>query len=281
VLVTWQGNEAAARARLTEGVVDATARGEGRALSQTGFLTAILCNGLGRYDEALTAALAASNHDDLGVAGLVLVELVEAAARSGRPEVARDAVRALEHRVSAVPTDWGMGVLARSRALVAEASDAEAHYVEAIARLERTRIVVHLARAHLVYGEWLRRADRRRDARTQLRVACELFDRIGVGAYAERARRELRAAGDAAPPRSEARAGGLTPQETQIAELAASGRTNPEIGRELFISARTVEYHIAKIFTKLGISSRRELAVRLVTNRATSPSPGSGVGPMR
>ncbi|HEX6657268.1 MAG TPA: LuxR C-terminal-related transcriptional regulator, partial [Ilumatobacter sp.] len=191
--------------------------------------------------------------------GLALVELIEAAVRSGADDASAVALRELEQRTVPSGTDWALGMLARSRALVQRGEAAESLYQEAISRLERTRIAVDLARAHLLYGEWLRREGRRVDARAQLRVAHEMFSGFGAEAFADRARAELSATGETARKRSVESQDVLTPQETQIARLTAEGHTNPEIGSQLFISPRTVEYHLSKVFTKLGISSRREL----------------------
>ena len=177
--------------------------------------------------------------------------------------MAAAALRALEERTRAAGTDWALGIEARSRALLSDGSTAEPLYLEAIERLERTRIVVHLARAHLVYGEWLRREQRRVDAREQLRTAHEMFSRMGAEAFAERARRELLATGETVRKRTVATTDLLTAQEAQIARLAGEGHTNPEIGAQLFISPRTVEYHLHKVFTKLGINSRRKLRTAL------------------
>jgi DNA-binding CsgD family transcriptional regulator len=223
------------------------------------YATAVLYNGLGRYETALAAAQQACEYDDLGLYGWALIEVVEAGARSGAHDAAAAALRPLEERTRGAGTDWALGIEARSRALLSNGPTADSLYVEAIDRLGHTRIVVHLARAHLVYGEWLRREERRVDAREQLRVAYEMLSRIGAEAFAERARRELMATGEAVRKRTIETRDMLTAQESQIALLAAQGHTNPEIGRELFISPRTVEYHLAKVFTKLGISSRREL----------------------
>jgi len=179
--------------------------------------------------------------------------------RGGATDVAAEALPDLEQRTLPAGTDWALGILARSRAMLASGDAADALYIDSIDRLGRTRMVVHLARAHLVYGEWLRRENRRLDARAQLRLAHDMFQSVGAEAFAERARRELLATGATARERTVTTQADLTPQEAQIARLAASGRTNPEIGSELFISPRTVEYHLSKVFTKLGLTTRREL----------------------
>ena len=165
----------------------------------------------------------------------------------------------LEERAVAAGSDWALGMLARSGALVASGTAAETLYLEALERLGRTRIVVHLARAHLIFGEWLRRENRRRDARPQLRAAYDMLHGMGAEAFAERARRELVATGETTRPRTADASADLTPQEAQIASLAVEGSSNAEIGTELFLSSRTVEYHLSKVYTKLGIGSRREL----------------------
>jgi DNA-binding CsgD family transcriptional regulator len=259
LLIAWRGDEPHASDQLAIATADAIRRGEGRAVSQGAFFVATVCNGNARYEEALAAAQRACEHDDLGVFGFALVELIEAAVRCGSHDVAVEALRELETRTVGAGTDWALGTLARSRAMLSSGAAADSLYVEAIERLGRSRIVVHLARAHLLYGEWLRREGRRLDAREQLRVAFEMLDGIGADAFAERAHRELRATGETARQRSVDTRDALTPQEAQIAELAGQGRTNHEIGSELFISPRTVEYHLKKVFTKLGVSSRRDL----------------------
>jgi DNA-binding CsgD family transcriptional regulator len=223
------------------------------------YITAVLYNGLARYEAALAGARQACDHDDLCFFGWSLVELVEAAARSGAHDVAADALRQLDERARAAGTDWALGTLARSSALLRDGRSADALYREALERLERCRIVVHLARAHLVYGEWLRRENRRVDAREQLRIAYEMLGRVGAEAFAERARGELLATGETVRKRTVESRDVLTAQEALVARLAAQGRTNPEIGAQLFISSRTAEYHLHKVFTKLGISSRRSL----------------------
>jgi DNA-binding CsgD family transcriptional regulator/tetratricopeptide (TPR) repeat protein len=259
VLAAWRGDEARVLKLIETDLADATARGEGRVIAVIGFATAMLYNGLGRYPEALSGARQACEHEDLGLFGWSLAELVEAGARCGAHEVALDALRRLEAPTLAAGTDWGLGMLARSRALVSDGDSADALYREAIERLQRSRVVVHLARAHLVYGEWLRRENRRVDARAQLRIAWEKLSGMGAAAFAERARRELLATGETVRKRAAGAHEVLTAQETQIARLAVGGRTNSEIGSQLFISSRTVEYHLHKVFTKLGVGSRREL----------------------
>ena len=241
------------------GIAEATVDGEGRAIGLAEHATAVLNNGLGQYPVALAAARRACEHDDLGFYGWSLVELVEAATRAGAPDEAAAALQQLEHRTSVMKTSWALGIEARSRALLSDGGEADALYREAIDRLGRSRIVVHVARAQLLYGEWLRREQRRVDAREQLRAAHETFRRSGAEAFAERAGRELAATGETVLRHTAETRDYLTAQEAQIARLAADGQTNPEIGAELFISPRTVEYHLRKVFTKLDITSRREL----------------------
>ena len=251
----WRGVEAGAMELIDAGLQSGE---EGRVPALAGYATAILNNGLGRYEAALAGAEHAAG-SDWGYGGASLPELVEAAARCGRPEVAAAALSRLEERARAAGTDWALGVLARARALVSEGEEADAHYREAIERLERTRIRAELARARLLYGEWLRREGRRVDAREQLRAAHETFSLAGAEAFAERARRELTATGETVRRLTVETRDALTPQEEQVARLAQQGRTNQEIGAELFISPRTVEYHLHKVFAKLGIGSRKEL----------------------
>jgi DNA-binding CsgD family transcriptional regulator len=245
------------------GLGEGTVRSEGRVLALAGYATAVLNNGLGRYEAAMDGARGASDDGDFGYSGAALPELIEAAIRSDQPEVASAALSRFEELARAAGTDWALGVLARSRGLVSQGKDADALYREAIDRLERTRIRVELARARLAYGEWLRREGRRVDARDQLRIAHEMFSHFGAEAFAERARRELSATGETVRKRTVDTRDELTAQETQVAHLAADGRTNPEIGAQLFISPRTVEYHLHKVFPKLGITSRRELRAAL------------------
>jgi DNA-binding CsgD family transcriptional regulator len=243
-------------------------RGEGIAIGVADWATAVLHNGLGHHDEALVAAEHASAYSadldgacaaDVVVANWGLVEVVEAASRCGLPERATDAVRRLSESTSASGSDWALGVEARSRALVSEGETADRLYHEAIERLGRTRMRVDLARAHLVYGEWLRRKNRRTDARDQLRVAHEMLTDMGMEGFADRARRELLATGETVRKRTVDTLTDLTAQEAQIAKLARDRRTNQEIGSQLFISPRTVEWHLGNVFTKLGITSRKDL----------------------
>ena len=248
---------------------EAVPRGQGAAVTVAHWYHAVLCNGLAQYEEALAAAqVAAAHQEEFGAPRWGLVELVEAAARSGAPELASDALEQLSETTRASGTDWALGVEARSRALLSDGDAAEPLYREAIERLARTRVRVELARAQLVYGEWLRRENRRLDAREHLRTAYEMFRQIGVEGFAERARRELLATGETARRRPEETRGVLTPQEAQIARLAREGLSNPEIGARLFISPRTAQYHLRKVFPKLDITSRNQLS-RVPASRLT------------
>jgi DNA-binding CsgD family transcriptional regulator len=259
LLAALRGNESEALGLIESARHDGVARGEGRVVGLTSFADAVLYNGLGRYDDALRAACQACEDEDLGLFGWSLIELIEAGARSGDLVAARHALAQLEGRARDSGTNWATGVLARSQALLAADRRAEGFYREAIDRLGNTRIAVQLARAHLVYGEWLRRCNRRVDARAQLHTAHEMVTRMGAQAFAERARRELLVTGQKVSKRSSAPAGELTAQEAQIAKLAGDGLTNPEIAAQLFISTHTVEWHLRKVFAKLGIKSRRQL----------------------
>jgi DNA-binding CsgD family transcriptional regulator len=259
-LAAWRGSEAEASALIDASRQEVERRGEGLWLVATTWETAVLFNSLGRYSEALAASeQAGADPHELGVSTWVPTELIEAAVRAGAPERASGALRRLEEISRASGTDWALGVEARSRALVSEGDEAERLYREAIERLGRTRVRIALARAHLLYGEWLRREGRRVEARAQLRTAHKAYAAMGMEGFAERARRELAATGETVRRRSVDARDELTAQEAQIARLAADGRTNPEIAALLFISPRTVEWHLRKVFTKLDISSRREL----------------------
>jgi DNA-binding CsgD family transcriptional regulator len=235
------------------------ARGEGIGVTFTEWVTAVLYNGLGRYSDALAAAAPASEHPEELQSPLWLQELVEAAIRSDQPEQAAAALQELSQMTAIIGTDWALGIEARSRALLSDGDTAEGLYRKAIEHLTHSEARVELARAHLLYGEWLRREGRRADAREQLRTADEMFVSIGAEGFAERTRRELLAIGENARKRSVEATGQLTLQEAQVARLARDGLSNPEIGARLFISASTVQYHLRKVFTKLDISSRRQL----------------------
>src|SRR5262252_4630198 len=234
---------------------------------------AVLYNGLARYQEAAAAARqATSNTFEYWVSAWALPELVEAAVRAGDAAIARDALERLAETTQPAGTDFALGIEARSRALLSDGASADTLYREAIDRLSRTRLRPELARAHLLYGEWLRRASRRTDAREQLHAAYDLLAAIGMEAFAERARRELMATGETVRRRSAGARDELTPQEEQIARLARDGLSNAEIGAQLFISARTVEWHLRKVFTKLGVSSRRQLRQALADHGRPLPA---------
>ena len=259
ILAAWSGVESAATLVIDSAVRDAESRGEGRVIGLADYSKALLYNGLGRYQVALDAVRRLFDYDDIGLRGWSLVELIEAAARVGEHALAARALEQLEERTRAAGTDWALATLARSQAMLATGKAAEELYVQSLDLFGRTRVAVMLARGHLLYGEWLRRENRRSDARAQLRVAHEMFTQFGATAFADRSRRELLATGEKAAKRSAGAGDALTPQEDQIAGLAAAGLTNTEIGAQLFISAHTVEWHLRKVFVKLGIRSRREL----------------------
>ena len=262
IVAAWQGRAEEALA-LIEGGRRVAASGQGMALSMIDNAHAVLMNGLGRYREALAAAERACAHGEHSLYANALVELVEAAVRCDRPQAAHEGLDRLAARTQASRSDWALGLEARSRALVTPGPAAEALYQKALQRLARAAVPPYLARAQLVYGEWLRRRNRRVDARDQLRSAHDTLSRIGAEAFAERARRELTATGETVRKLTVETRDVLTPQEAQVARLARAGRTNPEIGAELFISPRTVEYHLHKVFTKLDIRSRKELRTAL------------------
>jgi DNA-binding CsgD family transcriptional regulator len=272
-LANWRGRDQEALALTKAREEDVVQRGEGLWLAANDWGSALRYNGLGRYDEALVAAERAA--EALGLPILLLCELIEAAVRSGELDRATGPLARMAVIAEACGTDFALGMHARSAALCTEGSDAEGLYREAIERLARIHVPRSdpLARAHLVYGEWLRRENRRVDAREQLRIAHEALADMGMEAFAERARRELLATGETVRKRTVETLDDLTPQEMQIARMAADGQTNPEIGGQLFISPRTVEWHLRKVFGKLGISSRRELRSALPDARMT----GAGV----
>jgi DNA-binding CsgD family transcriptional regulator len=255
----WRGEEAQASELIATTVQQATARGLGRFVTFAAYASSVLFNGLGRHDAARDAAARAFEGDQVGRDPLVLPELAEAASRTGDVELLRTVLERLSEHTRATPTDWALGIEARVRALLSEGDTAERLHRESIERLGRTRVRVELARGHLLYGEWLRRERRRVDAREHLRIAHDMLEAMGVEAFAERARRELLATGETVRKRAVETADELTAQEALIARLARDGLSNPEIGTRLFISPRTVKYHLRKVFIKLGISSRGEL----------------------
>ncbi|WP_051167461.1 helix-turn-helix transcriptional regulator [Actinoplanes sp. N902-109] len=224
----------------------------------TSYATAVLNNGLGHYRAALDAALEVADDPLSLLTPFALAELAEAGSRSDNRALVEDALDRLS-AYTVEGSDWAAGTVARVRALISDDRTAEACYREAVERLARTRLRPDLGRTHLLYGEWLRRQGRRLDARAQLRVADRMFTAMGLHAFTDRARRELRATGEKVRKRQPGSADQLTPQEEHIARLARDGRTNAEIGAELFVSARTVEWHLRKVFSKLGVTSRREL----------------------
>jgi DNA-binding CsgD family transcriptional regulator len=275
MLAAWRG-DAPTAVELTEAMVlGASARGEGTALTYADYAKAVLHNGLGHYELAAEAAERAVATDELVMSPWALYELAEAAARGDQQDRAAAAAERLSAIAGASATDWARGAAARSRALVSEGSAAETGYHEAIELLGRTRMAAHLARARLSYGEWLRRENRRVDAREALRPAFETFAAMGAEAFSERARRELAATGEKVRRRSEDGRAELTPQEEEIAQLARDGRTNHEIGAQLFIGARTVEWHLRKVFAKLDISSRRELEEALKRRERRPDTPAA------
>ena len=263
MLAAFRGREAEAVPLIQSVIEQAIPGGQGVSVTVAYWVAAVLYNSLGRYEEALASARQASKHMHVYVSVWAVPELIEAAVRTGNPRIAADALDLLAATTRAGETHIGLGIEARSRALASQGEAAEGYYREAIDRLSRTRRHPDFARAHLVYGEWLRRQRRRRDARDQLRTASEMFDAIGMEAFAARAWAELRATGERARRRSPGAPEVLTPQEEQVARLAAEHLTNREIAAQLFISAGTVDYHLSKIFRKLGVSRRTQLAGKL------------------
>jgi DNA-binding CsgD family transcriptional regulator len=264
LLAAWRGQ---ASSQFDAAVQDAAARGEGLAMAGVEFAAAILHNGLGHYPAALAAAQQAREHDELGFGVWVLPELIEAAVRSGQPEAAAAGLTQLSERTSLSRSPWAHGIQARSRALLTGGQAAEDLYQEAISLIGPSQMTVQLARTHLLYGEWLRRENRRTGAREQLRTAHQMLDGMGADGFAERAARELLATGERVRRRTIDAPAGLTPRETQIARLTGDGLSNPEIAAQLFMSPRTVEYHLHKVFTKLAISSRNQLHGVLADSR--------------
>ena len=259
ILEAWRGRPRETTEMIDATIRDASSRSEGIGVAISEYARAVLCNGLGEYEEALVAACSASEYREVVAENWGLSELVEPATRTGRIDLATDALNRLSEKARASGTDWALGIEARSRALLSDDDDAEARFREAIERLSRTRVRAELARTHLLYGEWLRRRNRRVDARAQLHAADDQFTSIGLEAFAQRARKELLAAGETVRKRRLETRDDLTAQERQIAQLARDGLSNPEIGARLFLSPRTVEWHLKKVFTKLEIRSRMGL----------------------
>jgi ATP/maltotriose-dependent transcriptional regulator MalT len=272
ILAAFRGNESEVSERVETDKTKASARGEGLLPTVGQHASALLYNGLGRYDAALTAAEAATRQDAPITTTSALPELVEAANRYGDQALAHDALERLIERTQASGTNWALGLEARSRALLSDDPAAEELYREAIDRLSCCRIAPERARSHLLYGEWLRRAGRRVDARGQLRAAYDMLSDFGMDGFAERARRELIATGEKPRKRRPDTRRDLTAQEAQIAQLARQGYSNPEIGAQLFLSPRTVEWHMRKVFAKLAISSRRQLDTALADEPQTAES---------
>jgi ATP/maltotriose-dependent transcriptional regulator MalT len=270
-LASWHGRDAEARALTEAHREEVLRRGEGLWLTANDWGIAVLYNALGRYDEALAVLeRVAENPEGTGLSIWVAAEFVEAAVRSGNAQRAFGPLARLTEIAEANGNDWSLGLRAARAAMVEEGEAAEQLYREAIERFSRTRIRIGIARSHLLYGEWLRRENRRVDAREHLRLAHELFSEIGNEPFAERARRELLATGETVRKRTVETLDELTPQELQIGRMAAEGFTNPEIGAQLFLSPRTVEWHLRKVFGKLGISSRRQLRSAMPGARATA-----------
>jgi ATP/maltotriose-dependent transcriptional regulator MalT len=269
MLAAWRGQEAEA-SELIEAILREAAAGGLGVISAT-YASSVLYNGLGRHDAARDAAWRAFERDPVAYGPFLVPELAEAASRTGDVELLRTTLEWLSERTRVTPTEWALGIEARVRALLSEGDAADSLYRESIDRLGRTRVRVELARGQLLYGEWLRREHRRVDAREQLRSAHDMLDTMGIGAFAERARRELLATGESVRKRTVETRDELTAQEAQIARLARDGLSNPEIGARLFISRRTVEYHLHKVFAKLDISSRNQLPRALGSDPSLAP----------
>ena len=263
MLAAWQGREQEASKLIDATVQIATERGTGRLAGLAACASAVLYNGLGRYDAARDAARQAFKRDQMALGRIVVAELAEAAARTGDTALVKAALDWLSERSRVTRTAWVLGIEARVRALLSDGQTADGCYRDSIERLGQAGVRAELARSHLLYGEWLRRQGRRTEAREQLRTACRMLQEMGMAAFAERARRELVATGETLGRGSGTTTSELTPQEVQITRLARDGRSNREIGTLLFLSPRTVEWHLRKAFIKLGISSRGALHAAL------------------
>jgi ATP/maltotriose-dependent transcriptional regulator MalT len=266
-MAATRGREAETLALVDATLQEVESEGQGIGVNLAYWAQALLYNGLGRYETALAAAQKANDYPEHFWA---MAELVEAGSRSGKTSAARDALERLSIITQSAGTDWALGFESRCRALVSTGDIAEDFYREAIERLGKTRARLDLARAQLLYGEWLRRENRRVDARSQLRTSFESLSAMGVEGFAARARRELTATGETVRKRANETIDRLTTQEAQIGRLAAEGRTNVEIASELFLSNRTVEWHLRKVYAKLGVGSRKELAGALPPDRAAT-----------
>jgi DNA-binding CsgD family transcriptional regulator len=259
LLAAWRGQEQEASELIEATVREGTARGQGYMVDFAKCAGAVLRNGLGQYDAARDAAWQAWKPQPVALGVFAVPELAEAAARTGEVPLAQGALAWLSERARAAPTEWVLGIEARVRALLSDGADADRRYQESIEHLTRSSARAQLARSHLLYGEWLRQQNRRLDAHAQLRTGHDMLSTMGAGAFAERARRELLAAGETVRKRRVRSVSELTAQEAHVARLAVDGRTNQEIGAQMFLSARTVEWHLRKVYTKLGVGSRREL----------------------
>jgi DNA-binding CsgD family transcriptional regulator len=269
LLAAWQGRQQEASELIQATVREGTARGQGYVVDFANCAGAVLYNGLGRYGAARDAAWQAWQRQPVALGAFAVPELAEAAARTGEVPLARGALGWLSERAQVAPTQWTLGIGARVRALLSDGANADRRYQESIEHLAQTSVRAQLARSHLLYGEWLRQENRRLDARAQLRIAYDMLSTMGAEAFAERALRELQAAGDTVRNRTVQTVSELTAQEEHIARRVVDGGTNSEIGAQMFLSVRTVEWHLRKIYTKLGVGSRRELRWALASLEPT------------